>query len=190
MRNKPLLQALWANPAWLMWLPPAFWAGIPGAWAARSGRSFDVSLAVGRWVVALVALAPFVWYQAWQERALLARHWRSHCGLLRFRHCRLQRAGLPGVQTVAGRERAFSPIDAAADGAAGRAGAWRRTYHTMEVAGRHCDLVRRRELDRGARQPCPALLAPAAGWRRAAGAAGRLQTTPCIRCCCGASRPR
>ncbi|MCJ0764827.1 DMT family transporter [Variovorax terrae] len=77
-----LLLALWAHPVWLLWLPPAFWAGNLVLGRALGPVFPPVSLAVGRWVVALAALSPFVWRQAWRERALLARHWRliTACG--------------------------------------------------------------------------------------------------------------
>jgi drug/metabolite transporter (DMT)-like permease len=65
---------LWARPLWLLWLPPAFWAGNLVLGRALGAVFPPVSLAVGRWVVALAVLAPFVARQAWHERALLARH--------------------------------------------------------------------------------------------------------------------
>lgn len=73
MRNA--LLALWARPVWLLWLPPAFWAGNLVLGRALGPVFPPVSLAVGRWVVALAVLAPFVGRQAWRERGLLARHW-------------------------------------------------------------------------------------------------------------------
>lgn len=74
--------ALWAHPVWLLWVPPAFWAGNLVLGRALGPIFPPVSLAVGRWVVALAALVPFVGLQAWRERALLARHWRliAVCG--------------------------------------------------------------------------------------------------------------
>ncbi|MDM0025301.1 DMT family transporter [Variovorax saccharolyticus] len=69
-----LLLALWARPFWMLWLPPAFWAGNLVLGRALGAVFPPVSLAVGRWVVALVVLAPFVWRQAWRERELLAKH--------------------------------------------------------------------------------------------------------------------
>ena len=74
--------ALWAHPVWLLWLPPAFWAGNLVLGRALGPVFPPVSLAVGRWVVALAVLMPFVWRQAWRERRLLARHWAliSACG--------------------------------------------------------------------------------------------------------------
>jgi len=73
MRN--VFLALWARPIWLLWLPPAFWAGNLVLGRALGSVFPPVSLAVGRWVVALAVLAPFVWRQAWHERELLTRHW-------------------------------------------------------------------------------------------------------------------
>jgi drug/metabolite transporter (DMT)-like permease len=72
MRN--VLLALWARPLWLLWLPPAFWAGNLVLGRALGPVFPPVSLAVGRWVVALAVLAPFVWRPAWRERRLLAKH--------------------------------------------------------------------------------------------------------------------
>ena len=76
------LLALWARPVWLLWLPPAFWAGNLVLGRALGPVFPPVSLAVGRWVVALAVLTPFVWRQAWRERHLLARHWAliAACG--------------------------------------------------------------------------------------------------------------
>lgn len=73
MRHR--LRMLWARPIWLLWLPPAFWAGNLVLGRALGAVFPPVSLAVGRWLVALVVLTPFVWRQAWQQRDLLARHW-------------------------------------------------------------------------------------------------------------------
>ncbi|NDZ17592.1 hypothetical protein C7T35_22935 [Variovorax sp. WS11] len=69
------LLALWARPVWLLWLPPAFWSGNLVLGRALGPVFPPVSLAVGRWVVALAVLMPFVCRQAWRERDLLARHW-------------------------------------------------------------------------------------------------------------------
>ena len=71
-----MLPALWRRPGLLLWLPPAFWAGNLVLGRALAGDFPPVSLAVGRWLVAFVALAPFVAHQAWAERDLLCRHWR------------------------------------------------------------------------------------------------------------------
>lgn len=77
-----LLAAAWEHPAWLLWLPPAFWAGNLVLGRALAERFPPVSLAVYRWLVALAALAPFVAAQAWRERAALRRHWMlvAACG--------------------------------------------------------------------------------------------------------------
>ena len=76
------LLALWARPVWLLWLPPAFWAGNLVLGRALGPVFPPVSLAVGRWVVALAVLTPFVWRQAWRERRLLGKHWAliTACG--------------------------------------------------------------------------------------------------------------
>jgi len=73
---KGLLVAAWARPLGLLWLPPAFWAGNLVLGRALGDRFPPVSLAVGRWVVALFALAPFVALPAWRERHRLRAHWR------------------------------------------------------------------------------------------------------------------
>ncbi|APW38330.1 hypothetical protein RD110_14960 [Rhodoferax koreense] len=76
------LTALWARPVWLLWLPPAFWAGNLVLGRALGPVFPPVSLAVGRWLVALALLAPFIARQAWHERGQLARHWKliAACG--------------------------------------------------------------------------------------------------------------
>jgi len=70
-----LLTALWMRPALLLWVPPAFWAGNLVLGRALGGTFPPVSLAVGRWAIALVALAPFVAGRAWRERAQLIAAW-------------------------------------------------------------------------------------------------------------------
>jgi drug/metabolite transporter (DMT)-like permease len=67
------LQAVWRRPYLLLWLPPAFWAGN-----LVLGRGFadtipPVTLAVGRWLVALLILLPFVLQGLWRQRGLLWR---------------------------------------------------------------------------------------------------------------------
>jgi len=69
-----LLKGLWARPLLLLWLPPLFWAGNLVLGRALGPSFPPVSLAVGRWLVALACLAPFVGRQAWRERALLRQH--------------------------------------------------------------------------------------------------------------------
>lgn len=54
------LQRLWAQPLLLLPLPPLFWAGNLVLGRALAGSFPPVSLAVGRWVVALACLLPFV----------------------------------------------------------------------------------------------------------------------------------
>jgi drug/metabolite transporter (DMT)-like permease len=69
-----LLKGLWARPLLLLWLPPLFWAGNLVLGRALGASFPPVSLAVGRWLVALTCLAPFIGRQVWRERALLRRH--------------------------------------------------------------------------------------------------------------------
>lgn len=68
------LQAIWTRPVLLLWLPPAFWAGNLVIGRAVSQTMPPVSLAVGRWLVALLLLLPFVAPAMWRQRALLWRH--------------------------------------------------------------------------------------------------------------------
>mgnify|MGYP000601270828 CR=1 FL=1 len=70
-----LIDRLWARPLLLLPLPPLFWAGNLVLGRALAGTFPPVSLAVGRWLVALAVLLPFVTRRAWTERHLLARHW-------------------------------------------------------------------------------------------------------------------
>lgn len=69
-----LLKGLWRRPLLLLWLPPLFWAGNLVLGRALGPSFPPVSLAVGRWLVALACLAPFIGRQAWRERALLRQH--------------------------------------------------------------------------------------------------------------------
>ncbi|WP_374303925.1 DMT family transporter [Ferrovibrio sp.] len=69
-----LLGAIWNRPVLLLWLPPAFWAGNLVIGRAISQTMPPVSLAVGRWLVAILVLAPFVAGAAWRQRVLLWRH--------------------------------------------------------------------------------------------------------------------
>ncbi|HEY5794490.1 MAG TPA: DMT family transporter [Bosea sp. (in: a-proteobacteria)] len=71
---RPLLMALWARPVLLLWLPPLFWAGNLVLGRALGASFPPVSLAVGRWLVALCVLAPFVARRAFEQRHLLRRH--------------------------------------------------------------------------------------------------------------------
>ncbi|MCP4563093.1 MAG: DMT family transporter [Bosea sp.] len=69
-----LLKGLWARPLLLLWLPPLFWAGNLVLGRALGPSFPPVSLAVGRWLVALACLAPLIGRQAWRERGLLRQH--------------------------------------------------------------------------------------------------------------------
>jgi len=104
---RKLLPALWAHPVWLLWLPPAFWAGNLVLGRALGPVFPPVSLAVGRWVVALVALAPFVWRSAWRERKLLARHWRLIAACGAFGIAGYNALGYLALQTVPAASVAF-----------------------------------------------------------------------------------
>jgi drug/metabolite transporter (DMT)-like permease len=55
-----LRRLAWERPLLLLWLPPLFWAGNLVLGRALGASFPPVSLAVGRWLVALIALAPFV----------------------------------------------------------------------------------------------------------------------------------
>ncbi|MGJ7524653.1 DMT family transporter [Variovorax sp. GB1P17] len=105
--RKTLLQTLWANPVWLLWVPPAFWAGNLVLGRALGPVFPPVSLAVGRWVVALVALAPFVWLQAWQEREVLKRHWLLIAACGAFGIAGYNALGYLALQTVPAASVAF-----------------------------------------------------------------------------------
>lgn len=67
------LQAIWQRPYLLLWLPPAFWAGNLVLGRGLAETMPPVTLAVGRWLVALMLLLPFVTAPAWRQRALLWR---------------------------------------------------------------------------------------------------------------------
>ena len=101
------LSALWAHPVWLLWLPPAFWAGNLMLGRALGPVFPPVSLAVGRWVVALAVLAPFVGAQAWRERGLLARHWRLIAACGAFGIAGYNALGYLALQTVPATSVAF-----------------------------------------------------------------------------------
>lgn len=102
-----LFLALWERPLWLLWLPPAFWAGNLVLGRALGPVFPPVSLAVGRWVVALAVLAPFVARQAWRERALLARHWRLIAACGAFGIAGYNALGYLALQTVPAASVAF-----------------------------------------------------------------------------------
>lgn len=69
------LQAVWRRPYLLLWLPPAFWAGNLVLGRGLADTIPPVTLAVGRWLVALLILLPFVLQGLWRQRGLL---WRQH----------------------------------------------------------------------------------------------------------------
>jgi drug/metabolite transporter (DMT)-like permease len=71
-----LVGRLWRQPLLLLPLPPLFWAGNLVLGRALADSFPPVSLAVGRWVVALACLLPFVVARAIAQRAELARAWR------------------------------------------------------------------------------------------------------------------
>lgn len=66
---------LWSRPLFLLPLPPLFWAGNLVLGRALANSYPPVSLAVGRWLVAIVVLAPFVSASVWRQRSLLRRNW-------------------------------------------------------------------------------------------------------------------
>ncbi|MGJ7582439.1 DMT family transporter [Variovorax sp. RHLX14] len=101
------LLALWARPVWLLWLPPAFWAGNLVLGRALGPVFPPVSLAVGRWVVALAVLMPFVWRQAWRERDLLAKHWALIAACGAFGIAGYNALGYVALQTVPAANVAF-----------------------------------------------------------------------------------
>jgi drug/metabolite transporter (DMT)-like permease len=68
-----LLQRLWAQPLLLLPLPPLFWAGNLVLGRAFAGSFPPVSLAVGRWVVALACLLPFILGTIGAQRQALIR---------------------------------------------------------------------------------------------------------------------
>ena len=102
-----VLLALWARPVWLLWLPPAFWAGNLVLGRALGPVFPPVSLAVGRWMVALAVLAPFVWRQAWRERHLLATHWLLIAACGAFGIAGYNALGYIALQTVLAASVAF-----------------------------------------------------------------------------------
>lgn len=68
-----VFDAVWRRPYLLLWLPPAFWAGNLVLGRGLAETMPPVSLAVGRWLVALLLLLPFVARGLWHQRALLWR---------------------------------------------------------------------------------------------------------------------
>lgn len=67
------LHSIWQRPYLLLWLPPAFWAGNLVLGRGLAETMPPVTLAVGRWLVALLLLLPFVAVRLWRQRALLWR---------------------------------------------------------------------------------------------------------------------
>ena len=65
---------LWDRPVLLLWVSPLLWAGNLVLGRALGASYPPVSLAVGRWLVALGLLMPFVAARAWRQRDLLRRH--------------------------------------------------------------------------------------------------------------------
>jgi drug/metabolite transporter (DMT)-like permease len=79
-----LRRLAWERPLLLLWLPPLFWAGNLVLGRALGASFPPVSLAVGRWLVALIALLPFVVAALRRQHKLLFAHWRLifACGAL------------------------------------------------------------------------------------------------------------
>lgn len=71
-----LFRAVWQRPFLLLWLPPAFWAGNLVLGRGLADVMPPVTLAVGRWLVALLVLLPFVARGLWRQRSLLWRQRR------------------------------------------------------------------------------------------------------------------
>jgi drug/metabolite transporter (DMT)-like permease len=70
-----LAARLWEKPLILLWIPPLLWSGNIVLGRAFGNIYPPVSLAVGRWIVALALLAPFVAARSWKQRQLLRLHW-------------------------------------------------------------------------------------------------------------------
>jgi drug/metabolite transporter (DMT)-like permease len=104
---RPLLAALWARPALLLWLPPLFWAGNLVLGRALGPSFPPVSLAVGRWLVALAVLAPFVARRAFEQRHLLRRHAMLIFGCGAFGIAGYNALGYLALQTVPAASVAF-----------------------------------------------------------------------------------
>ncbi|MGO4403600.1 DMT family transporter [Bosea sp. RAF48] len=72
----PILRRIWDQPLLLLPLPPLFWAGNLVLGRALADTFPPVSLAVGRWLVALACLAPFVLGAlSAQRQALFRARW-------------------------------------------------------------------------------------------------------------------
>ncbi|CAN5232474.1 DMT family transporter [soil metagenome] len=104
---RPLLTALWARPALLLWLPPLFWAGNLVLGRALGATFPPVSLAVGRWLVALSVLAPFVARRTYEQRPLLRRHAMLILGCGAFGIAGYNALGYLALQTVPAASVAF-----------------------------------------------------------------------------------
>ncbi len=66
---------LWEKPLILLWIAPLLWSGNIVLGRALGNIYPPVSLAVGRWLIALALLAPFVATRCWKQRTLLRLHW-------------------------------------------------------------------------------------------------------------------
>lgn len=66
---------LWAHPVWLLWAAPLIWSTniVLGRALAETYPPFALTL--GRWIVAFVALLPFVAARARRQLPILRRHW-------------------------------------------------------------------------------------------------------------------
>lgn len=69
------LTYLWSRPLLLLPLPPLFWAGNLVLGRVLANDYPPVSLAVGRWVIAIAVLAPFASKAVWRQRSLLRQNW-------------------------------------------------------------------------------------------------------------------
>ena len=69
------LHKLWARPLWLIWVAPLIWATNIVIGRAVASTFPPVSLTLLRWVVAVLALAPFIWPRLRAQAPLLKRHW-------------------------------------------------------------------------------------------------------------------
>lgn len=98
---------VWSRPLFLLPLPPLFWAGNLVLGRALADDFPPVSLAVGRWVVALAVLLPFVAGRAWRERSLLRRHWLLILACGAFGIAGYNALGYVALQTVPAASVAF-----------------------------------------------------------------------------------
>jgi drug/metabolite transporter (DMT)-like permease len=101
------LERLWSRPLFLLPLPPLFWAGNLVLGRALAHDFPPVSLAVGRWLVALAGLMPFVAAEAWRDRALLRRHWALILACGAFGIAGYNALGYVALQTVPAASVAF-----------------------------------------------------------------------------------